>query len=108
MHAPTVSQYLIGKQATKGVGSLYDSIETLFAEVVECLERIKIHLAPPPTPHAALIVDALVQVLIVCGIATKYCGRAALSTHTFKDKDKGFSWRRSAWNSILSQRLLIA
>ncbi|KZV60933.1 hypothetical protein PENSPDRAFT_693837 [Peniophora sp. CONT] len=63
-------------KATKGVSELYNSVEDLLQEVTGHLERIKIHFEPPRTPLATLkniVLKALIQVLKVLAIATKYC-----------------------------------
>lgn len=74
-------------QATKGVSRLYDAVDDLLREVLVYLQRLKIHLEPPATQRSALkniLVDALIRVLMVLAIATKYCNLAVTGVPWYK------------------------
>ncbi|KZV72361.1 hypothetical protein PENSPDRAFT_361100 [Peniophora sp. CONT] len=84
-------------EATKGVSELYDAVEALLKEVLASLKRFKIHFEEPATPRATLkniIVDALVQVLMVLALATKYCNLAVAGVPWYKRVLRVF-WRRA-------------
>lgn len=93
-----VSQPANDVQATKGVRELYDAVEDLLEEVLAGLERFKIHFEEPPTPRAAIkniIVEALVQVLMVLALATKYCNLKVSGVRWYKRVLRVF-WRRTS------------